>query len=102
APNVAWRRILYMGRGAAGKYIPAIDVTAPGDYQTLARNAAGPIPLWSRGNPDTLDGTTVASGGTLTHDATDEAAYRKMGQTWSLPAVAYVGTRRTGFTTLRR
>jgi hypothetical protein len=88
-----WRRILYLGRGLAGKYLTALDITGPGSYATAATSTVGPIPYWSRGNPDTLDGT---AGGSAVNNATDKAAYAKMGQTWSVPAVAYVGRANKG------
>jgi len=82
-----WRKVMYVGRGIGGKYLTAIDVTAPGDLTTNALQANGPIPLWSRGNPDTTNGKV---GGPSAHDNFDLTAYSKMGQTWSVPAVAYV------------
>jgi hypothetical protein len=83
-----WRKVLLFGRGPGGKHITALDVTAPGAYTKLSTQAQGPIALWSRGNPDTQDGTL---GGTVSHDAADAAAYAKMGETWSVPAIALVG-----------
>ena len=37
-PSMAgvWRRILYFGRGIAGKHVTALDVPAPGPYTTTA------------------------------------------------------------------
>jgi hypothetical protein len=83
-----WRRILYFGRGIGGKYLTALDVTAPGAYTDARLQTQGPIPLWSRGNPDTDTGlgTGAANG-----NAGDTAAFATMGQTWSIPVVAYVG-----------
>ncbi|MFN8091492.1 MAG: hypothetical protein U0599_04580 [Vicinamibacteria bacterium] len=86
-----WRRVLYFGRGIGGKYVTALDVTAPGAYTKTALAAAGPIPLWSRGNPDTADGTAA---GTMNGTAADKSAYAKMGETWSIPTVAYVNKQR--------
>ena len=82
-----WRRVLYFGRGIAGKHLTALDVTGTGPFTATALGTQGPIPLWSRGNPDTADGTP---GGTLNNNAFDRDAYARMGETWSLPAVAYV------------
>src|SRR5262249_13256472 len=70
------------GRGIGGKYMTALDVTAPGTFLQQSLQTNGPIVLWSRGNPDTTDGTPT---GTPAHDANDAAAYLKMGQTWSTP-----------------
>jgi hypothetical protein len=85
--NGVWRKVLYFGRGISGKYLTALDVTAPGTFLQQALQTNGPIPLWNRGNPDTIDGT---AGGTLVHDANDANAYKTMGQTWSTPAVVFV------------
>jgi hypothetical protein len=82
-----WRKVIYFGRGIAGNYLTALDVTAPGTFKTPYLQTKGPIALWSRGNPDTTDGSV---GGPAVHDATDTAAYATMGQTWSLPAIGYV------------
>jgi hypothetical protein len=82
-----WRRILFFGRGIGGKYVTALDVTAPGPYTADALETAGPIPLWSRGNPDTEDGTAA---GPNNNTAADRVAYAGMGETWSMPAVAFV------------
>jgi hypothetical protein len=94
-----WRKVLFVGRGKGGKYMTAIDVTAPAPFTELTLPGSGsppvgPIILWSRGNPDTMNGTPTgaknntssAAAGTL-----DYNAYLKMGETWSVPAVAYVG-----------
>jgi hypothetical protein len=85
-----WRKVLFVGRGKGGKYLTAIDVTAPGMFTDLAlsNKIVGPIVLWSRGNPDTTDGRPA---GTKSHDQADYDAYLKMGETWSVPAVAYIG-----------
>jgi hypothetical protein len=87
-----WRKILLFGRGEGGKYITALDVTAPGAYTKLSTQAQGPIALWSRGNPDTQNGIV---GGTNNHDVADATAYEKMGETWSVPAVAWVDKMKT-------
>jgi hypothetical protein len=85
--NGVWRRVLYIGRGIGGKYVTAIDVTAPGPYTATALNTIGPIPLWSRGNPDTDTGLASGSNnGTVA----ERTAYAKMGETWSMPTVAFV------------
>jgi hypothetical protein len=81
-----WRRILYFGRGIGGKYLTALDVTAPGAYTAKALETVPPIPLWNRGNPDTQNGR---SGGLPNHSG-DESAYATMGETWSVPTLAYV------------
>jgi hypothetical protein len=87
-----WRRVILFGRGIGGKYITALDVTAPGPYTRTTKDTGsnaivGPIPLWSRGNPDTWDGTTT---GTPSYSSADSAAYAKMGETWSTPAIGFV------------
>jgi hypothetical protein len=82
-----WRRVLFFGRGIGGKYVTALDVTGPGPYTSTALSTTPPIPLWSRGNPDTQNGQTS---GTYNHDKGDYDAYRHMGETWSMPTVAYV------------
>jgi hypothetical protein len=84
-----WRLMLVFGRGIAGKYYTALDVTAPGPFTEGSLSTKGPIPLWSRGNPDTNDLTTA---GTANNDSTDGIWYAKMGQTWSVPAIANVTT----------
>jgi hypothetical protein len=97
-----WRRVIYFGRGIGGKYVTALDITAPGPYTTTALSAAPPIPLWSRGNPDTQSG--VAGTTPLNGSNYDEAAYARMGETWSMPTVAYVNPDKTNalYTTARR
>jgi hypothetical protein len=97
-----WRRILYFGRGIGGKYVTALDVTAPGPYTARALSTTPPIPLWSRGNPDTQDGvvgTTPINGST-----TDRDNYRTMGETWSMPTVVYTNKDKTNtrYVTTRR
>jgi hypothetical protein len=85
-----WRKVMFVGRGVGGNYLSAIDVTAPGMFTDLALsdNIVGPIVLWNRGNPDTTNGQT---GGTKSNTQADYDAYAKMGQTWSVPAISYVG-----------
>jgi hypothetical protein len=85
-----WRKVMLFGRGAGGKFMTAIDVTAPGPFTDMSLGTTGPIVLWNRGNPDTNNGKLQASGGTPNHDTGDYDAYLKMGETWSVPAVAYM------------
>jgi hypothetical protein len=66
-------------------------VTTAGPYPTLANNSLPPVVLWTRGNPDTLDGTT---GGTPVRSSTERDHFKKMGQTWSVPTISFV--ERTG------
>jgi hypothetical protein len=96
-----WRRVLYFGRGIGGKYVTALDVTAPGPYTATALSTTAPVPLWNRGNPDTQDG--LASG-TLDGTSADRDAYARMGETWSLPTVAYVNSAKSNplYVTTRR
>ena len=94
-----WRKHLTFGRGIAGKYLTVLDVTAPGPFTQIALKTTGPIPFWSRGNPDTTDGTT---GGTQVNGPSDYNAYLKMGQTWSLPAVVWVDKTKGAVTTTTR
>lgn len=82
-----WRKLIIFGRGIAGKHLTALDVTAPGSYSTLTTQTSPPIVYWSRGNPDTDNGLP---GGTANYDAADRTSYAKMGETWSVPAVARV------------
>jgi hypothetical protein len=88
-----WRRVIYFGRGIGGKYVTALDVTAPGPYTATALSTVPPIPLWSRGNPDTQSG--VAGTTPLNGSSYDETAYARMGETWSMPTVAYVNKDKT-------
>ena len=81
-----WRKVLYFGRGAAGRSLTALDVTATGPFTKKALTTNGPITLWSRGNPDTNDGTV---GGTKNNNNADYNAYLRMGQTWSVPSIAW-------------
>lgn len=85
-----WRTMLFVGRGRGGSHYTALDITSPGSYRRNALETNLPGIIWSRGNPDTQDGT---DGGTLNHTAADRAAYSGMGQTWSVPALARVHAR---------
>ena len=98
-----WRTVLIFGRGIAGKYYTALDVTAPGPFTEGSLTTKGPIPLWSRGNPDTQDLAGGAANNTFSSAAgtADKNAYAGMGQSWSVPAIANVAagdnlTARTG------
>jgi hypothetical protein len=92
-----WRKVLFVGRGKGGKYMTAIDVTSPAPFTELAMPASGSVPvgpiiLWSRGNPDTSNGALKGqAGASLNNTQADYDAFLKMGETWSVPAVAYVG-----------
>jgi hypothetical protein len=81
-----WRTVLFFGRGPGGKYYTAVDVTSPGPYTKTALSSYLPFIMWSRGNPDTVDGTP---GGTPIR-AADTAEYAKLGDCWSIPAVGNV------------
>jgi hypothetical protein len=65
----------------------ALDVTGPGPFTEYALDTRPPEPLWSRGNPDTRDGLVT---GTQNGSSIDFTAYSRMGETWSIPVVAYV------------
>ena len=84
-----WRKVMFVGRGKGGKYLTAIDVTSPGMFTdtALSDSLTMPIFLWSRGNPDTTNGLP---GGTKSNDQADYDNYLTMGETWSVPAVAFV------------
>jgi hypothetical protein len=86
-----WRKVLFVGRGKGGKYLTAIDVTGPGMFTDLALSDSlmMPIFLWSRGNPDTTNGKV---GGTPSNpsEPLDLVNYATMGETWSVPALAFV------------
>jgi hypothetical protein len=82
-----WRTVALFGRGIGGKYVTALDITAPGPFTNTALDTAPPITMWNRGNPDTQDGTT---GGAVNNNAVDYTAYLKMGQTWSVPTTGFV------------
>jgi len=97
-----WRRVMFIGRGIGGKYLTALDVTGTGPYTIKAAETSGPIPLWTRGNPDLQYGSL---GGSDNSTSTDKTAYATMGETWSLPVVGHVnrGTVQGGiYTTPRR
>jgi hypothetical protein len=102
--NGVWRRILYFGRGIGGKYVTALDVTAPGPYTALSSTTAPPIPVWSRGNPDTYSGALQQNDANLDNDQHDYNLYRRMGETWSIPTVAFVNKGKTNphYVTARR
>jgi len=85
-----WRTLLYFGRGQGGKYMTALDVTAPGPFTRLSVNSEPPLIVWNRGNPDTNNGRTTALGGVVNYSPSDYATYLKMGETWSVPSVGYV------------
>lgn len=91
-----WRTVMIFGRGLGGKFLTAIDVTIPGPFTRGALDSAinPPIVLWNRGNPDTNDGLPFPTGSNVRNNtfnaASDYAAYLKMGQTWSTPAVTRV------------
>jgi hypothetical protein len=82
-----WRTVIIFGRGIAGKHMTALDITAPGPFNTNSLTTAPPISLWNRGNPDTQDGFTT---GTRNNTVGDYNAYATMGQTWSVPAIGFV------------
>jgi hypothetical protein len=82
-----WRTVIFFGRGIGGRSLTALDVTVPGAFTRKALNTNLPIVYWSRGNPDTQDGTPT---GVVNNDVDDKNAYAKMGQTWSVPSVALV------------
>ncbi len=79
----------------------ALDVTAPGPYTATALSTVAPVPLWGRGNPDTQNGL---SAGTLNGPSADASAYARMGETWSMPTVAYVNEHKSNplYVTTRR
>ena len=85
-----WRTMLFVGRGRGGSHYTALDITSPGSFHRPALETNLPGIVWSRGNPDTQDGT---DGGTLNNTAADRAAYSGMGQSWSIPALARVRAR---------
>jgi hypothetical protein len=85
-----WRTVIYFGRGIGGKYLTALDVTAPGPYTFGSLQTAGPIVLWNRGNPDTQNGLVGGTANNTVAGNTDLAAYARMGETWSIPAIAPV------------
>src|SRR6185436_14360748 len=82
-----WRQVLAFGRGQGGKYYTVLDVSARGPFTGNALDTPGPQVLWSRGNPDTIDGTPA---GAANGSGADTAAYGKMGETWAVPAISFV------------
>lgn len=91
-----WRHVIVFGRGIAGRYMTALDVTAPGPFTQGSLSTTGPIVLWNRGNPDTQNGVVGGPANNTVSGNNDAAAYADMGQTWSVPAVAFVeATRNT-------
>lgn len=87
-----WRTMMLVGRGIAGKYYTALDVTAPGAFNLTALQTRPPFAMWSRGNPDTTNGDPAGTANSTTaaadNGATDLTAYATMGETWSVPAIA--------------
>ena len=87
-----WRTMMLIGRGIAGKYYTALDITAAGAFNLTALQTQPPIPMWSRGNPDTVDGDPAGTANSTTaagdNGATDLSSYATMGETWSVPAIA--------------
>ncbi len=92
-----WRKLMIFGRGIAGSYMTALDITAPGPYTRTVKDTThpivGPIVLWSRGNPDTQDGSPTSTN--YNNTPADFTSYQKMGQTWSMPAVVLVDRMKT-------
>jgi hypothetical protein len=94
-----WRRVMFIGRGVGGKYVTALDVTGVGPYTLNASRTQAPLPLWSRGNPDVLYGPLGGTNNNAGSDGDqDKAAYAKMGETWSVPAVAFIDRSSVGGT----
>ncbi|MET0553901.1 MAG: hypothetical protein ABW221_12735 [Vicinamibacteria bacterium] len=94
-----WRVMIFVGRGIGGKYLTALDVTAPAAFNYHSLTTTGPIPIWSRGNPDTTNG--IVGGPANNPSASqDGVAYSQMGQTWSIPAIGFV--EKAGNVTARR
>jgi hypothetical protein len=102
-----WRVVVIFGRGIAGKHYTALDVTSPGPFNRTALATNPPILLWNRGNPDTQDGlppsgsnenyrtnnqVVPAPAASVDLGAVDVTQYAKMGETWSIPAIARVPT----------
>lgn len=83
-----WRTVLLFGRGAGGKYLTALDVTAPGPLTRAALDHINPpLVLWNRGNPDTRNGAVGGPPNNSLVGNGDAATYAQMGETWSIPAV---------------
>jgi hypothetical protein len=97
-----WRRLMLFGRGIAGDYMTALDVTSPGPYTRTVKDTGsssiiGPVVLWTRGNPDTQDGNCksgsagcLAGANSYNNTVNDYDAFLKMGQTWSIPAAVRI------------
>ena len=84
-----WRRVMFVGRGIGGKYLTALDVTGTGPYTLKAARHGRTDPAVEPGQP----GRPVAGpseGRNQRRRPRDKTAYEKMGETWSLPVVAYV------------
>ena len=86
-----WRTLLYFGRGQGGKYYSALDITTPGPFTRHSLDTQPPVVVWNRGNPDTNLGLPAGVNGAVnSRTPADYAAYLKMGETWSVPALGYV------------
>jgi hypothetical protein len=85
-----WRTILLVGRGAGGKSVLGLDVTVPGPFTTQSNKTRLPLVVWNRGNPDTSDGLVKSGANSYNNNSNDYNAYRKMGETWSVPAIGFV------------
>jgi hypothetical protein len=87
-----WRTMMYIQRGAGGKYITALDITGPGPFTRKALETRLPDVRWTRGNPDRQDGTTTGppnfvTNGSVDLGVNDVNAYETMGETWSIPSL---------------
>jgi hypothetical protein len=85
-----WRTYIFFGRGIGGTHVTALDVTAPGPFTRSSLKTAGPIVVWSRGNPDTRNGLVGGPPNNTASGNNDLALYAQMGQTWSVPAIGNV------------
>jgi hypothetical protein len=81
-----WRQVLLFGRGAGGQYLTMLDVTSVGSLATTALETPPPLPLWSRGNPDTTDGRPAGPASNAAAPS-DAVAYGTFGETWSTPVI---------------
>ncbi len=88
-----WRRILYFGRGIGGKYVTALDVTAPGPYTATALSTVAPDPALEPGQPRHPE--RAGRRGPANGSTADGDAYARMGETWSMPTVVYVNPDKT-------
>lgn len=88
-----WRTFIFFGRGIGGKHVTALDVTMPGPFTRASLKTAGPIVVWSRGNPDTQNGLVGGLANNTVGGNNDLALYGDMGQTWSVPAIGNVDPR---------